>query len=249
MWFKGGAAVLFSILIFSCDGEEDLESNDVKERDGSSSSIFSEGYDPAKAVKSDTEYDPYMPADSIGQFIYKIEKYFGMDKATTIANNQKNCDQGFSEFCFKLAIESQQNNETFAAENYYHLACRYGNLVACQIHMKLLKKRRKFESKLLAEKEEYSESCSEGDMASCASFSYTLRYFGEDRKADEVDLKACEMGYPASCLSLAKAAYQKRDFIRAEKLKRKAQKMLGLKDVVVDKINGEKHLKKALPTH
>lgn len=214
------------------------------------SQAFSEADEPDEAstdnsttkitdIFGDEEFDdPYMPADAIGKFIYKIERYFGMDKATKIAKFQRSCDLGYGEFCLKLAEMARQDKNTFGAENYYYLSCRYGNTGACKFHDKLLTQRLKFEKDLSEKKKDYSKDCSEGEVGACASLSFVEQYFGNYRAAREMDEKACEMGYPASCLSVHKVEFENGNYIEAEKYKRKAQKLFGLKEVVLEKLNG-----------
>ena len=114
--------------------------------------LYAPGYTPIDLSAYDDEDDPYMPHDSIGRFIYKIEKYFGMDKASKIAKFQSNCDKGFGEFCFKLGEIARRDKNLFIAENYYQLACRYGNTGSCRKHEKALEARLDFEKDLRRKK-------------------------------------------------------------------------------------------------
>lgn len=202
------------------------------------SGIYSEGYEPLDLGDDDDDDDPYMPTDSIGKLIYKFEKYFGMDKVTKIAKFQENCDLGIAEFCFKLGNLARKDSNLFAAENYFHLACRYGHNKACKMHEKTSEKRLSFEKDLTRKKNQYQRKCDQGDMGSCASLSFVEQYFGNHDAAQAIDKAACENGYPASCLGLSKIFRDEGNFIEAEKLKRKAQKLFGLKEAVIEKING-----------
>ena len=46
-----------------------------------------------------------------------------------------------------------------------------------------------------------------------------MSYFGDEATAMKFDIKACEMGYPASCMNLSRVYYKDGDYIRSEKLK------------------------------
>ncbi|MDB2447329.1 hypothetical protein N9W79_01755, partial [bacterium] len=154
------------------------------------------------------------------------------------------CDRGFAEFCYKLGEMSRRDKNLFSSENYYQLACRYGNNTACKKHEKALDKRLGFEKDLNRKKTLLVKKCDKNEAGSCASLSYIEQYFGNHELAQKIDVKACEMGYPASCLSLAKIYFDAGNFIEAEDLKRKAQTLFGLKSTVLEKINGPE-----LPTH
>jgi TPR repeat protein len=200
--------------------------------------LYAPGYTPIDLSNLDDNEDPYLPADSIGRVIYRVEKYFGMDKATKIAKYQSNCDRGFAEFCYKLGEMARRDKNLFVAENYYQLACRYGNTGSCKKHEKTLEARLDFEKDLNRRKSRYETKCKGGEIGSCASLSFIEQYFGNHEKARDIDIKACEKGYPASCLSLSKIYFDDGNFIEAEELKRKAQSLLGLKSTVLEKING-----------
>ena len=236
------STILFSILVSSTNlyAEEAQASESQKFKQG----LYAPGYTPIDLSNIDDSEDPYMPADSIGRAIYKVEKWFGMDKATTIAKYQSNCDRGYANFCLKLGDMARKDKNLFSAENYYQLSCRYGNNGACKKRDKVYDQRLSYEKDLMRKKSKLETRCSEDEPSSCASLSYIEQYFGNHSAARNHDIKACGLGYPASCLSLSKVYTDEGNFIEAEELKRKAQELFGLKSTVLEKLNGPD-----LPSH
>lgn len=201
----------------------------------SSQGILNKDY--ANKVVKDKIIDPYEPDGFIDKMIYKVEKLFGSDMASTIAHHQAKCEKGNAGACFELALIRKDEGELFIAENYFLLSCRYGNRTSCINHEKLNEKRLEFESDMKRKRVKVEARCEDDIASACAELSFIVSYFGQQKLSDELDKKACDLGYPAACTGLSKSLYDQGDFLASEEYRKTSQKMFGLKKVVVDKIN------------
>lgn len=207
------------------------------EGDGSGSSQGILNKDYANRVVKEKIIDPYEPDGFIEKIIYKVEKLFGSDMASTIAHHQAKCEKGNASACFELALIRKDEGELFIAENYFLLSCRYGNRTSCVNHERLNEKRLEFESDMRRKQVKVEARCDDDIASACAELSFIASYFGQQDLSNDLDRKACNLGYPAACTGLSKSLYDQGDFLASEEYRKTSQKMFGLKKVVVDKIN------------
>ena len=118
--------------------------------------------------------DPYKPADAFGKLVYGVEKFFGTDKPTVLAQLQIKCDEGSFLECRELGNIKFKDQQFFAAENYFQLACRYQDVSSCRSFEKLKDKRLDFEKELVRKKEDFFLGVKKETDAS--SFHLLLRY-------------------------------------------------------------------------
>ena len=83
----------------------------------------------------------------------------------------------------------KDEGELFIAENYFLLACRYGNRTSCVNHERLNEKRLEFESDMRRKQVKVEARCDDDIASACAELSFIASYFGQQDLSNDLDRK------------------------------------------------------------
>jgi len=139
----------------------------------------------------------------VGDFYQTIEEYMGWDETTRLKKLDEGCRSNAALACFELAESSQRVGKAFEAETWYQLACSLQHSPSCARYKRLVGSRESYEARLRGERFEVESLCESGRAASCAKAAYIAKYFGERSISESLNLKSCDLGYPAGCLQVA----------------------------------------------
>ena len=161
-----------------------------------------------------------------GEFYQTFEEYMGWDESTRLKKLDDGCRSNAPLACFELAEIRQREGKTFEAETWYQLACSLKHSPSCDRYKRLAAKRESYEQRLRGERLEIESLCESGGAASCAKAAYIAKYFGERSISETLNLKSCNLGYPAGCLQVSKSELEKGNLEASKEFEKKGRSLL-----------------------
>lgn len=145
----------------------------------------------------------------LGEFYQTFEEYMGWDETTRLRKLDEGCRKSEALSCYELGETRQREGKSFEAETWYQIACSLMHSPSCARYKRLASRRESYEEKLRQDRFEIETLCESGRGASCAKAAYIAKYFGEKSVAEALNLKSCDLGYPAGCLQMARLEAEK----------------------------------------
>ena len=162
----------------------------------------------------------------LGEFYHTFEEYMGWDETTRLRKLDEGCNRNEALSCYELGETRHREGKTFEAETWYQLACGLMHTPSCSRYKKLAFKRESYEEKLRQDRFEIETLCESGRAASCAKAAYIAKYFGEKSVAEALNLKSCDLGYPAGCLQMARIEGEKGNVESASVFEKRGRDLL-----------------------
>ncbi len=162
----------------------------------------------------------------VGEFYQTFEEYMGWDESTRLKKLDDGCRASSALACFELAETRQREGKTIEAETWYQMACSLQHSPSCDRYKRLAAKRESYEERLRGERLEIETLCESGRAASCAKAAYIAKYFGERSLAESLNLKSCDLGYPAGCLQVSKSEMEKGNLEASKEFEKKGRSLL-----------------------
>jgi hypothetical protein len=161
-----------------------------------------------------------------GEFYQVFEEYMGWDESSRMKKLDEKCRANDGTSCFKIAETRLGEGKFYEAESWYQLACTLKHSYSCDRFNRLSNRREKYERKLKADRLEVEQACEFGNAPSCAKAAYIADYFGETSVSEALNLKSCNLGYPAGCLHMARIEKQKGNLEMYHKYEDKARGLM-----------------------
>lgn len=161
-----------------------------------------------------------------GEFYQVFEEYMGWDESSRMKKLDEKCRANDGTACFKIAETRLGEGKFYEAESWYQLACTLKHSYSCDRFNRLSNRREKYERKLKADRLEVEQACEFGNAPSCAKAAYIADYFGETSVSEALNLKSCNLGYPAGCLHMARIEKQKGNLELYHKYEDKARGLM-----------------------
>jgi hypothetical protein len=161
-----------------------------------------------------------------GEFYQVFEEYMGWDESSRMKKLDEKCRANDGTSCFKIAETRLGEGKFYEAESWYQLACTLKHSYSCDRFSRLSNRREKYERKLKADRLEVEQACEFGNAPSCAKAAYIADYFGETSVSEALNLKSCNLGYPAGCLHMARIEKQKGNLEMYHKYEDKARGLM-----------------------
>jgi hypothetical protein len=213
------------------EGEED----EAKNRVGSEADTSSKG-NPSSQTNalgvvvdpSKREFGSYVKEWSrkAGEFYQVFEEYMGWDESSRIKKLDIQCRANDGSACFKIAETRLGEGKFYEAESWYQLACTLQHSFSCERFNRLSDRRERYERQLKADRLAVEEACESGNAPSCAKAAYIANYFGEASVSEALNLKSCNLGYPAGCLHMSRIEKQKGNLDLYQKYEDKARELM-----------------------